>query len=279
MNVKDFLILVAVSQFFLVPGYSQDFRLELLNNTVKEGQPIFFNLTVLNPSLSNVSVRQVFLGPENTTIRLAERELSGSTLRSWKTPYNKEGEWTLKVEASGIDFERDRVVKQKLEASFNVTKIYSSGNPKFVIFILSAVTSFFTTLINYFMIDQKRARAIKEKVSEFQKEMIAAQKSGDKKRIAKMRRKQAEMMNLQSEMMKNQMKPMIIYMLPLLGVFYYLQAHYNLIPVVELPFRIGFLQFFHQNNPISPDQFGFIAWYLVSATWFGSVFRKIFGVV
>ena len=279
MKIWALLLLAALSQAFLASVYSQDFRLDVLNKTVKEGQIVMYNITILNPSLSNVSVKQIFLGPQNESIALGDKEITGNTLLRWKTPFNEEGSWTLKVEASGIDFEKDRVVKQELEANFNVTKIYSSGDPKYIIFILSALTSFFTTVINYFMIDQKRARAIKEKVSQFQKEMIAAQRSGDKKRIAKMRRKQSEMMSLQSEMMKNQMKPMIVYMIPLLAVFYYLQAQYNLIPVVELPFKIGFMQFFHRNNPISADQFGFIAWYLVSATWFGSVFRKIFGVV
>ena len=261
-------------------GLSQDFEFEMLNQSVVEGQPIFYDITVLNPSLNDVSIRAIFTGPDGTEIKLDEaKNLTGKKQFKWATPFNNEGEWTLKLVMSGVDFKQDRIVDESLDANFNVTKLLSERNPKYIIFFLSVATSMFTTMATYFMVDQKKAKAIKEKVSAMQKEVMAAQRSGDKKKIAKAKQKQSEMMSLQSEMMRNQFKPMIIYMIPLFAVFYFLRAQFDMVPVVELPFRLGFMQFFHQHNAISVDQFGFIAWYFASATWFGSIFRKILGVV
>ncbi len=258
----------------------QDSTIEVLNASVPEGRPVFFRLTVGSSSLNDTAVERSFVGPDGTRIRLEKlSDVGMGTNFSWTTPNNQEGRWTIELNVSGVDFEQQKVVNEMLVAEFNVTKLMSHGDAKFVIFVLSALTSFFTTVLSYFMVDQKRLKVVREKVSEFQKEMMAAQRSGDQKKIAKMKKKQAEMLSLQSELMRSQFKPMIIYMIPLFAVFYFLQAQYNLVPVVELPFRLSFLQFFHQNNAISPDQFGFIAWYFASATWFSSLFRKIFGVM
>ena len=263
-------------------GLSQDFKFEMLNQSVVEGTPIFYDITVLNPSLSHVSIEATtFTGPDGTEIKLLDnvKNLTGKKQFKWTTPFNNEGEWTLKLVMSGVDFTQNRTVDESLDANFNVTKLLSERNPKYIIFLLSVATSMFTTMATYFMVDQKKAKAIKEKVSAMQKEVMAAQRSGDKKKIAKAKQKQSEMMSLQSEMMRNQFKPMIIYMIPLFAVFYFLRAQFDMVPVVELPFRLGFMQFFHQHNAISVDQFGFIAWYFASATWFGSIFRKILGEV
>ncbi len=218
------------------------------------------------------------------------KDVQGETEFEWRTAFNGKvgkvvvdeneiGNWTVKVVVTGIDFSINGTVEETFTADFNITRVYSQRNPKFVIFGLSILTSMFTTIATYFMVDQKKAKAIREKVSGMQKEILEAQRSGDKKRINKAKKKQTEMMALQSEMMRNQFKPMIIYMIPLFAVFYFLRSQFDMVPVAELPFKLGFMQFFHQNNPISPDQFGFIAWYFATATWFGTIFRKIIGVV
>ena len=275
LGAAAFLLFLAMAG-----GLSQDFEFEMLNQSVVEGTPVFYDITVLNPSLSDASIKATFTAPDGTEIKLDEvKNLTGKKQFKWITPFNNEGEWTLKLVMSSVDFKQDRIVDESLDANFNVTKLLSERNPKYIIFLLSVATSMFTTMATYFMVDQKKGKAIKEKVSAMQKEVMAAQRSGDKKKIAKAKQKQSEMMSLQSEMMRNQFKPMIIYMIPLFAVFYFLRAQFDLVPVVELPFRLGFMQFFHQHNAISADQFGFIAWYFASATWFGSIFRKILGVV
>ncbi len=270
------LLFIAVLQ----EASCQGSTLQVLNASVMEGSTVFFRLTIGNPSLTGISMEGNFVGPDGTVIRLEKlADVGAGSNFSWRTPFNREGRWRLDLNVSGVDFEQQRIVSEMLVAEFEVTKMMSQGNAKFVIFVLSALTSLFTTLLSYYMVDQKRLKVVREKVSEFQKELMAAQRSGDQKKIAKMKKKQAEMLSLQSELMRSQFKPMIIYMIPLFAVFYFLQAHYNLVPVVELPFRLSFMQFFHQNNAISADQFGFIAWYFASATWFSSIFRKMFGVV
>ncbi len=297
----------------------QDFEFEFYTSTVEEGGVITFNLSVLRQSLAGVAADVSFISPDGMVLqfvlppqedrgifippayppatgRVNESEsgslknMQGQTKFEWRTPFNgrvgkttvdegEKGNWTAKVSVSAIDFAGNRTVDETFTADFNVTKIYSERNPKFIVFGLSILTSMFTTIATYFMVDQKKAKMVKEKVSAMQKEIMDAQRSGDKKRIAKAKRKQSEMMTLQGEMMRNQMKPMIIYMIPLFAVFYFLRAQFNLVPVAELPFRLSFMQFFHQNNPISADQFGFIAWYFATATWFGTIFRKLLGVM
>jgi uncharacterized membrane protein (DUF106 family) len=297
-------------------AHSKDFELELLVSDVEEGQQIVFNLTPLNPSLRNVQVGATLIGPDgevefvlpapdrrmwpapsfppgtgrvNGTEVAEMDDISGETKFEWRTPFNgriqknildkeEEGNWTLRVVVKGVDFENDQSVQQTLEANFTITRLLSVRNPKYIIFAISAVTSLFTTVATFAMVDQKRAKMIREKVKTMQKEVMTAQRSGDKKKITKAKKKQSEMMALQSEMFRSQLKPMIIYMIPLFAVFYFLRSQFDMIPVAELPFRLGFMQFFHQNNGISVNQFGFIAWYFASATWFGSIFRKILGV-
>jgi len=243
------------------------------------------------------SVRRRFpsqIPPASGTVNGSETgsldNMRGETKFEWRTPFNGKvlkvpvdpeelGNWSVKVTATAVDFKTDKTVTETLTDGFNITKVYSERNPKFIVFGLSILTSMFTTLATYFMVDQKKAKMVRDKVSTMQKEIMEAQRSGDKKRIAKAKKKQSEMMALQSDMMRNQFKPMIIYMIPLFAVFYFLRSQFDMVPVAELPFRLSFMDFFHQNNPISADQFGFIAWYFATASWFGTIFRKIIGVV
>lgn len=314
------LFMISVVVLTLDAGLSENFQLELFNDQAEEGDMIYFNVSILNPKLSNVTVEVKFIGPSGDslafslpredrsrwlppsfppgtgTVNGSQKDVSlkrmrGETKFAWRTLFNgrvdndnifdrkEEGNWTLSVTLTAVDFERSALIEETEKREFNVTRLEAGSGGKFVIFILSALTSLFTTAASYFMVDQNKARALKKKVNDMQKEIMDAQRSGDKKRIAKAQQKQSQMMSLQGEMMRNQFKPMIIYMIPLFAVFYFLRAQYDLVPVVELPFRLSFMQFFHQNNPISPDQFGFIAWYFASATWFGSIFRKVIGVV
>jgi uncharacterized membrane protein (DUF106 family) len=319
MNLK-LLFVVSFVGLALEAGLSQNFELELFNDQAEEGDMIYFNVSILNPKLSNVTVEIKFIGPNGDSLRFSQpredrdrwlppsfppgtgtvngsqedvslKRMRAETKFAWRTLFNgrvdndnifdrkEEGNWTLSVTLTAVDFERSALIEETEKREFNVTRLEAGSGGKFVIFILSALTSLFTTAASYFMVDQNKARALKKKVNDMQKEIMDAQRSGDKKRIAKAQQKQSQMMSLQGEMMRNQFKPMIIYMIPLFAVFYFLRAQYDLVPVVELPFRLSFMQFFHQNNPISPDQFGFIAWYFASATWFGSIFRKVIGVV
>jgi uncharacterized membrane protein (DUF106 family) len=328
MWLKALVLSMLVALLFLGSAHSQDFEFQFYSETLEEGDIIYFNLSVLNPSLSTVSAEVSFISPDgivvpfvfppqddrargiflkpayppgtgrvNNSETASLKDIRGETKFEWRTLYNgrvtnfpadlakltvdegEKGNWTARVVVSAIDFERDAEVRDTFTASFNVTRVMSERNPKFIVFALSILTSTFTSVATYFMVDQKKARLIKDKVSAMQKEIMDAQRSGDKKRIAKAKRKQSEMMSMQSEMMRNQLKPMVIYMIPLFAVFYFLRSQFNMVPVAELPFKLGFMQFFHQNNPISPDQFGFIAWYFATATWFGTIFRKVLGVV
>jgi uncharacterized membrane protein (DUF106 family) len=319
---RIFLAASLLFVLFLLPtAMGQNFDLNLYTKNIEEGGLIWFNFSVLNPSLASIVVEPVFIAPDGTevpfllptqeeavrrrfpspiippvsgTINGSETgklsNLMGETKFEWRTPFSgkvgklkvdieEKGNWTLKVSATAVDFGMNKTVTETFTAKFNITKIYSERNPKYIVFGLSILTSMFTTVATYFMVDQKKAKLIRDKVSAMQKEIMEAQKSGDKKKIAKAKKKQSEMMALQSDMMRNQFKPMIIYMIPLFAVFYFLRAQFDMVPVAELPFRLWFMDFFHQNNVISADQFGFIAWYFATASWFGSIFRKILGVV
>ena len=107
------------------------------------------------------------------------------------------------------------------------------------------LTSYWLTRTNY-----KNHKEMKA----FQKEMMAAQKSGDPKAMAKVQKNQAEFMAAQS--MMNSFKPMIVTFLPIILLFWWMASQPAINKMfVELPafvFYVLLVPVFHMVYHQSP---------------------------
>lgn len=93
----------------------------------------------------------------------------------------------------------------------------------FIAIIVTVIFSF----INKKIVDQKRMREIKKKISDFQKRYAEAKKSGDQGLIKKMQEEQKAVMGLTKEMFTSSFKPMMVTFIPAIIVLFTLSTLYG----------------------------------------------------
>ena len=81
--------------------------------------------------------------------------------------------------------------------------------------------------INKKIVDQKRMKEIKKKISDFQKRYAEAKKSGDQGVIKKMQEEQKAVMVLTKEMLTSSFKPMMVTFIPAIIVLATLSTLYG----------------------------------------------------
>jgi len=132
------------------------------------------------------------------------------------------------------------------------------------------IFAFFVSLMivscSKLLTDQDRIKDIKQQMSRFREQMAEARKTGNARALRKLQARQRRVMMLQSEMMGLSMKPLLVYSIPLMLFFFWLNNLYSGQVVVNLPFNFPLMGFFHRNNSLSSNQFGFIAWYFFSVS-------------
>ena len=87
------------------------------------------------------------------------------------------------------------------------------------VFVISFIISLLTVTAQKLLVDQDKMNEMQAKSKALQKELRAAQASGDTKEMAKVQAKQMDMMQDQSEIMKMSFRPMIVTMIPILLIF------------------------------------------------------------
>ncbi|RLF10709.1 MAG: hypothetical protein DRJ98_05510 [Thermoprotei archaeon] len=100
-------------------------------------------------------------------------------------------------------------------------------------------------------------------VAEWRREFFRARKSGDKKLMSKLMKKQAYINKLNAEIMAKSMKPMMIYLIPFWILF--------LILVNVFP---GYVAFF----PLLDRGIPFIYWYLIANGGVVPIFQRLLGL-
>ena len=106
-----------------------------------------------------------------------------------------------------------------------------------VIVILSAMTGFYSSIIQKYTIDYRKMKESQNKMKEFQKEYREAMLSKDEKWIKKIEAKRDGMMKDQLEMSQAQFKPMGYIMVITLPIFFWLVYrldHFD--AVITMPF-------------------------------------------
>lgn len=111
----------------------------------------------------------------------------------------------------------------------------------FFILILSTAISLVTTLANRRVIDLDEYREMMIESSRVREEMMAAMKSGNKRRISKAQNRQQELMRKQSKMSMDRMKIMLFFMIPFILIWQLLNRFFGGVTIAYMPFNAPFL--------------------------------------
>jgi len=120
--------------------------------------------------------------------------------------------------------------------------------------------------------DIDKMRRYNAEMKAFRSEMSAAQKAGDKQKLDKMKKKQLQMQKMQAEMSMDNLKPTLLFMLPLLGVYYLVSSFIKnaILAVSPIP-----LQIFNYGPPIEVP---FFWWYMICSFTFSQIITRLFGL-
>jgi uncharacterized membrane protein (DUF106 family) len=133
------------------------------------------------------------------------------------------------------------------------------------ILIIGAVIAVTSAVVNKKVVNQKRMKEIRAKVTDFQKRLNEAKKKNDKELISRLEKEQEEVMKLTTEMMMSSFKPMMYTFVPILAIFYLLNIAYNGTGnVVDVPV-VGLLNWFW--------------WYVLVVFAVGMCFEAIYKVL
>jgi uncharacterized membrane protein (DUF106 family) len=136
----------------------------------------------------------------------------------------------------------------------------------YAVFVVAIIVGIVSVSAQYVLVDQRRLREIREEQSDYQKKMLQAQKSGNKKELRKLETRKKRVQQQQTEMMGMTMKPMFLTMLPIIIFFGWVRSQ----PVaselvIDLPFTL----------PYFGDSLGWLGWYLLCSFFFTQTLRKI----
>ncbi|NLV25924.1 MAG: DUF106 domain-containing protein [Methanomicrobiales archaeon] len=140
-----------------------------------------------------------------------------------------------------------------------------------VIIILSAMTGFYSSIIQKYTIDYKKMKETQNRMKEFQKEYREAMLSKDEKRIKKLETKRDHMMKDQMEMSQAQFKPMGYIMVITLPIFFWLIFRLN---NYDAMINMPFFGMVHLTDLILGPAPAWIIWYMLCSITLSQVIRK-----
>ena len=132
--------------------------------------------------------------------------------------------------------------------------------------LLAFLVSLITTLLNRKFIDRRLLAKWQKEIQEWNAEKELAKKTGDKKLLAKVRKREIQIMQIRAKMSKQQTKVMVITFIPLLLMWWVLTSFYGFTPVAYMPL-LG-----------EPIEINFVYWYLICSFFFNFLLSRIFNV-
>ncbi len=130
------------------------------------------------------------------------------------------------------------------------------------VFMLALSLTLLTTLVNRLLTNPEQLSVWRKEIKEWTDEFREAQRSKDKKKLAKVERQKARIMKLQQKMSWQSMKVSLLFFIPFLIIWQVLWSIYRE-PIAFLP---GF-------GPLT-----IVFWYLICSLFFSTLFSRIFGV-
>lgn len=119
----------------------------------------------------------------------------------------------------------------------------------------------------------EKMRRYSTEMKAFRSELSEATRAGDKQKVEKLKKKQQQMQKMQLEMSRDQMKPTLLFMLPLLGVYYLVSRFIGVSTILAIsPIP---LQIFGIGPPIAVN---FFWWYFICSFTFSGMISRLFGL-
>jgi uncharacterized membrane protein (DUF106 family) len=141
----------------------------------------------------------------------------------------------------------------------------------FIILLAVAIT-LLTSLANRLLTDPEKSKDWRKEIAEWNSELRKAQRSGDKKRVEKLMKKQQYILKLQSKMMWQSMKVMMLFFVPLIFMWQILSGDYSGRAIAYFP-GIG------ADLPLPFFGSSLLWWYMLSSFLFSTIFSHVFGLV
>ncbi len=136
----------------------------------------------------------------------------------------------------------------------------------FAVFIVSVIVGVISTGAQYFLVDQQKLKEIRNELSDYNKKLLQARKTGNKKEIKKLETKGKRIKQQQAEMTGMTMKPMFLTIIPLMLFFGWVRVQPQAADlVIDLPFTL----------PYFGDTLGWLGWYFLCSILFSQVLRKV----
>ncbi|MDH5754661.1 MAG: EMC3/TMCO1 family protein [Candidatus Bathyarchaeota archaeon] len=141
------------------------------------------------------------------------------------------------------------------------------------IFLLAAAVSLLTSLVNRLLTDPEKSKAWRKEIAEYNAELRKAQRSGDKKRVEKLMKKQQYILQLNSKMAWQSIKVTLIIIAPLLIMWRILGGSYGPVPIAYFPGVGSTLPL-----PLLGNMSSLYWWYLLCSFLFSTTFSHLFGL-
>ena len=120
--------------------------------------------------------------------------------------------------------------------------------------------------------DIEKMRRYNAEMKAFREEMSAATKSGDKVKFERLKKKQQQMSKMQAEMSMQNLKPTLLFMIPLMGVYYIVSSFIKGAILAISPITIPLL------ITTIPIQLPFFWWYMICSFTFSGIISRLFGL-
>lgn len=109
---------------------------------------------------------------------------------------------------------------------------------------IAMAVSIFSSLVHKKMVDRKKMDEIRKRIETHQKDLLAAQKADDKKKIKQLESQQTEVMGLLKKNFMMSMKPMFVTMPVLLVLLWLMRNTFDPMgALLDLPVSIPFLSY------------------------------------
>ena len=136
------------------------------------------------------------------------------------------------------------------------------------IFLLAAAISFLMSLANRLTTDPEKTQAWRKEIAEWNEQFREARKSGNKKQMEKLMKKQQYILQIQAKMSWQSMKVSLLFFIPLMIVWFFLNNTYRKQPIAYFP-GIG-----PQLLWLPP----LFWWYLLCSFFFSTLFSHLLGL-
>jgi len=118
----------------------------------------------------------------------------------------------------------------------------------------------------------EKMRRYTAEMKAFREEMSAATKAGDKAKLERLKKKQQQMTKMQTEMSTENLKPTLLFMVPLMGVYYLVSSFIKGAILAVSPIAIPLL------ITSIPINLNFFWWYMICSFTFSGIITRLFGL-